>query len=119
LRTNDELISPGFRRTSPSCRLATHREIEAGKVGKSRVSDVPPIDAKPKRYALLFLTDQWEWDAELAADTFEVAKAASRAALERLVEDEKPELACVTLLEAGVKVGVWDWVAAKAHWTPL
>jgi len=78
-----------------------------------------PIDAGPKRYALLFVTDQWEWDADLTADSLEIAKAASRDALEKLVAEEKPELACVTLLQAGVKIGVWDWVAAKAHWTPL
>ncbi|THD79384.1 MAG: hypothetical protein E7812_09950 [Phenylobacterium sp.] len=78
----------------------------------------PPAPT-PSRYSLAFLTDQWEWEADLAADALEPAKAASRDALEALVHDERPELACVTLLEDGVKIGVWDWVETKAHWTPL
>ena len=79
----------------------------------------PPPDATASRYSLAFLTDQWEWEAELVTDTIELAKAASRQALEALVREEKPELACVTLLEDGVKIGVWDWVEAKSHWTRL
>ena len=74
---------------------------------------------KPKRYSLAFLTDQWEWEAGLAADTLEQAKAASREALTRLVQEEKPELACVTLLEDGLKIGVWDWVESQPYWTRL
>ncbi|HEV2531457.1 hypothetical protein [Phenylobacterium sp.] len=83
------------------------------------MSDVPPTDPRPKGYSLAFLTDQWEWEAELAADTFEQAKAASREALEQLVREERPRLACVTVLEDGSKIGVWDWVEMKAYWTPL
>lgn len=79
------------------------------------MSDTP--DAKP--YQLAFLTDAWEWEADLSGGTFEQAKAAARAALEALIRDEKPQLACVTLLEGGVKVGVWDWVGGEAHWTRL
>lgn len=75
--------------------------------------------AAPRRYLLAFLTDEWEWEAELAADTFEAAKAASRAALEALVREERPQLACVTLLDGGVKIGVWDWVEQQAYWTLL
>ena len=44
---------------------------------------------------------------------------AAREALEALVREERPELACVTLLEDGVKVGVWDWVERQPYWTPL
>ena len=71
-----------------------------------------------KRYSLAFLTDQWEWDADVTAHTFEHAKAASRKALEDLVREEKPELACVTLLENGVRIGIWDWVDKQTYWTP-
>ena len=80
-----------------------------------RVTDAPPA----ARYSLTFLTDQWEWDADLPADTLDQAKAAAREALVRMVEEEKPELACVTLLEDGVKIGVWDWVERQPWWTRL
>ena len=83
------------------------------------MSDLPPLGAARKRYELAFLTDQWEWEAEVVADTLEAAKAASRAALEALVREEKPQLACVTLIDAGVKIGVWDWVERQPYWTPL
>jgi hypothetical protein len=73
----------------------------------------------PARFVLAFLTDQWEWEVELGPGTLEQAKAAGREALERLVAEEKPQLACVTLLDGGVKVGVWDWVERQPHWTPL
>lgn len=69
-------------------------------------------------YSLAFLTDRWEWEAGLAADTFEQAKAAARNALEDLVRDEAPELACVTLLDGGSKIGIWDWVDKRPYWTP-
>jgi len=71
-----------------------------------------------KGYSLAFLTDQWEWEADLGSDTFEQAKAASRQALEDLVRDEAPELACVTLLQGGATIGIWDWVETRAYWTP-
>ncbi|WP_041373175.1 hypothetical protein [Phenylobacterium zucineum] len=80
---------------------------------------VPPSDPKPPRYALGFLTDQWEWRADLDADTPEAAKAAAREALIAVVRDETPELACVTLIDNGVKVGVWDWIETRPYWTPL
>lgn len=83
------------------------------------MTDAPPPDPKPTRYGLGFLTDQWEWESELAADTLEQAKAAAREALLRLVEEEKPDLACVTLVEDGVRIGVWDWVERQPYWTPL
>lgn len=73
----------------------------------------------PPRYGLTFLTDQWEWDADLAADTFEQAKAAAREALLRMIEEEAPALACVTLLRDGVRIGVWDWVERQTWWTSL
>jgi hypothetical protein len=76
-------------------------------------------DTNPRGYSLAFLTDRWEWEAELAADTRAEATAAARKALEDLVQDEAPELACVTLVEDGVKVGVWDWVERQPYWTPL
>ena len=78
-----------------------------------------PPHTTPKPYSLAFLTDQWEWEADLVADSFEIAKAAAREALEALARDEKPALACVTLLDGDTKIGVWDWVDMKAHWTPL
>jgi hypothetical protein len=70
-------------------------------------------------YSLAFLTDEWEWEADLAAETFSDAKAAARQALADLVRDEAPALACVTLLDAGAKLGVWDWVDRQPYWTPL
>jgi hypothetical protein len=76
-----------------------------------------PSDTVPILYSLAFLTDQWEWETELAVDTFDQAKASSREALEELVRNEQPELACVTVLKGGVKIGVWDWVDTRAHWT--
>ncbi|MDE2485795.1 MAG: hypothetical protein KGO51_00205 [Alphaproteobacteria bacterium] len=82
-------------------------------------ADTPPADAEPRRYELAFLTDQWEWEADVVAETPEQAKAAAYEALEALVRDEAPELACVTLLEDGVKIGVWDWVERQPFWTPL
>jgi hypothetical protein len=78
-----------------------------------RVTDAP----HPARYSLTFLTDQWEWDAPLHADTPGQAKAAARRALLRMVKEETPELACVTLLDRGVKIGVWDWVEQQPYWT--
>lgn len=83
---------------------------------EGQVSD--PADPTP-RYVLAFLTNEWEWREDLAADTFEAAKAAARGALERVVREEKPELACVTLMEGEVKIGVWDWVLERPYWTPL
>lgn len=83
------------------------------------MSDSPPTDAEPKPYCLAFLTDQWEWEVEFVADTLDEARTASRAALIDLVRDEKPELACATLLQGEVKIGVWDWVEQQAIWTPL
>lgn len=80
------------------------------------VSDTP--DSAP-RYVLAFLTNEWEWREDVAADSFETAKAAARQALERVVREESPELACVTLVEDGARIGVWDWVLAKPYWTPL
>lgn len=77
----------------------------------------PDPGAAGRRYQLAFLTDEWEWEVELSANTFEDAKAASRAALENLVLQEQPGLACVTVLENGVKIGVWDWVGRQACWT--
>lgn len=87
-------------------------------------NDTPPNDAEPnnvepKRYELAFLTDQWEWEVDVVAGTLEQAKTAACEALEALVRDEAPELACVTLLEDGVKIGVWDWVERQPYWTPL
>ncbi len=76
-------------------------------------------DAQTRRYELSFLTDQWEWEADLAADTPEQAKAAAREALLALVREEAPLLACVTLVEHGRKIGVWDWVERQPYWTPL
>lgn len=83
------------------------------------MTDTPLTDARPRRYELAFLTDEWEWEAEVVAETLEQARAAARGALEALVRDEAPELACVTLIEDGVKIGVWDWVERQAYWTRL
>lgn len=79
----------------------------------------PRLDTAPPRYVLAFLTDQWEWEREFVARKLELAKAAAQQALEALVRDERPELACVTLIEDGVKIGVWDWVESQSHWTRL
>ena len=77
------------------------------------------MDAKPGRYTLAFLTDQWQWETDLAETTLEQARAAAREALETLVREEAPELACVTLLEDDRKIGVWDWVEMQSYWTAL
>jgi hypothetical protein len=71
------------------------------------------------RYSLTLLANEWEWDAELAPDTLAQAKTAARHALEALVREEAPELACVYLLENGLRIGVWDWIEQRAYWTPL
>ena len=78
-----------------------------------------PAAIDPGRYSLAYLTDQWEWEAGLTTDTLEQAVTAAREALVVLVREEKPELACVTLLEDGLKVGVWDWVEGRPYWTDL
>jgi hypothetical protein len=83
------------------------------------LGDPRPEDAKLKRYSLTFLTDQWEWEADLGAETLAQAKAASHKALEDLVREEAPELACVTLLEDGLKIGIWDWVEKQPYWTAV
>jgi hypothetical protein len=71
------------------------------------------------RYTLAFLTNEWEWKEDLDAADFDAAKAATRAALERVVREESPQLACVTLMEGEVRVGIWDWVLERPYWTPL
>lgn len=83
------------------------------------MGDAEAQNIRPQRYSLGFLTDEWEWETTLAADTRAQAVAAAREALEHLVREEAPALACVTLLENGVRVGVWDWVERRPYWTPL
>jgi len=83
------------------------------------VTDVPPPDAALKRYGLAFLTNEWQWEADLTADTLEEAKAVAKRELEQLVRDEAPTLACVTILDGDRKLGVWDWVEGRSHWTAL
>jgi hypothetical protein len=85
---------------------------------KNPVTDMRP-DAEFKRYSLTFLADQWEWDCELVADTLAQAKTAARNALETLIREEAPGLACVYLLEGGRRIGVWDWVERQPYWTAL
>jgi hypothetical protein len=72
-----------------------------------------------KRFSLTFLADEWEWDRELETATLAQAKAAARRALEMLIQEEVPEIACVYLLENCFKIGVWDWVAQQPYWTDL
>lgn len=81
------------------------------------MADTPSSQTDQGRYSLTFLTDEWEWDGVLTADTLEDAMVAAREALLNLVRDERPELACVTLLEDGSRVGVWDWVERQPYWT--
>lgn len=83
------------------------------------MSDVRPAKTTPRRYELAFLTDEWEWERALVADTMEDALAAAREALETVVREETPALACVTVVEDGVKLGVWDWIGGEAYWTRL
>lgn len=71
------------------------------------------------RYSLTFLADEWEWDATLEPGTLAQAKTAARYALEVLIRDEAPDIACVYLLEDGLRVGVWDWVMKQPYWTSL
>ena len=70
-------------------------------------------------YVLFVLTDQWEWEETVSAATVGEAKDAARAALERVVKEETPELACITLVRDGVKLGVWDWIEGQAHWSAM
>lgn len=81
------------------------------------MSETPPTG--PEGYLVAFLTDEWEWEVAFTAETLQKAKTVARTALEDLVRDEQPKLACVTLLRDGVEIGVWDWVEQQAHWTPL
>jgi hypothetical protein len=83
------------------------------------VTDSPPPAPDTRRYELAFLTDQWQWEEALDAATPHAAKTAAREALLRVVREESPELACVTLVEDGRKIGVWDWVEQQPHWTAL
>lgn len=75
--------------------------------------------APSHRFSLTFVTDQWEWDIALQFDTLTEVQLAARTALEDLVSEEKPELACVYVLDEGVRVGVWDWVERQPYWTRL
>jgi len=72
-------------------------------------------DTAATRYSLTFLADEWEWDAQLEPRSLALAKTAACQALEALIRDELPQLACVYLLENGVRIGVWDWVAQQPH----
>jgi hypothetical protein len=81
------------------------------------VTDAP--NPEPGRYSLSFLTDQWQWESALAADTLEQARTLARDRLEALVQEENPRLACVYLLDEDQKIGVWDWVERRSYWTPL
>ncbi len=81
------------------------------------MSDPPFSDAESSRFVLHFLTDQWEWEEGAPAETLEQAKLGARDALTAVVRDESPEVACVTLTDHGVKVGVWDWVGDQPYWT--
>jgi len=83
------------------------------------VSDPASESGERPRFEAAFLTDEYEWEVGFSASGVEPAKAAARKALEDLVAAEAPTLACVTLLERGVKLGVWDWVEGQAHWSPL
>ena len=75
------------------------------------MSDAPPS------WSLAFLTEEWAWEAAIKADGRDAAIAAAREALEAVVREERPELACVKLLEGERRIGVWDWVAGRAVWT--
>jgi hypothetical protein len=70
-------------------------------------------------YELRCLTDQWEWEEEISAPTLEAAKEAARAVLERIVREEAPEIACITLVLDGGRMGVWDWIDGQPHWSLL
>ena len=80
------------------------------------MTDTAPKDPTPA-WSLTFLTDAWEWDRQLTADTLDAAKAQAREALEQLVAEERPQLACVTLIKDDRKFGVWDWVAGQPYWS--
>jgi hypothetical protein len=70
-------------------------------------------------YILAFLTERWVWEDDIAAPDLRQGKAMARAALETLVREESPDLACVTLMQGERKLGVWDWVEGQAVWTRL
>jgi hypothetical protein len=65
------------------------------------------------------VTGQWEWDVALQFDCLPEARSAARTALEDLVREERPELACVYVVDDGRRVGVWDWMERQPYWTPL
>jgi hypothetical protein len=83
------------------------------------VSAPPAPDDLPTPYVLNFLTDQWEWEEDCPAPTREAARDAAREALVKLVQDEKPDLACITVTKDGARIGVWDWVEAQPYWSWL
>jgi hypothetical protein len=41
----------------------------------------------------------------------------ARDALEAVVREERPALACVKVLDGERKLGLWDWVEGQAVWT--
>jgi len=110
-RTNHELL---WTICQDLARPHGHRDLRPS--GKD-VTDTDAPDAPPRRFSITYLTDQWEWDADLSAGTTEQAMAAAREALVVMVREETPSLACVTLLDGGVKIGVWDWVEKQPYWT--
>ena len=69
-------------------------------------------------YELAFLTDQWVWERQLRVSDADEAVAMAKQALETVVQDESPELACVTVLHGARKLGVWDWIDGQPVWTP-
>ena len=71
----------------------------------------------PPPYRLHFLTDAWVWEQDIDAATAAEATAMARDALEVVVQEERPELACVTVMQGDRKLGVWDRIADQYVWT--
>lgn len=70
-------------------------------------------------YALHCLTEVWVWEEDIDAATLTEAVTVARKALEAVVREEQPQLACVTLVKEDRKLGVWDWVVDQAVWTAI
>ncbi len=75
-------------------------------------------DLTDQRYSLNFLTEEWVWEDSVLAASPAEATAKAREALEVVVREEQPELACVALVLDGRRIGVWDRVGDQFVWTP-
>lgn len=70
-------------------------------------------------FVLHFLTEEWVWEEPIEAASLDDARAAAEAGLAKVVAEETPVVACVTIEQDGTKLGILDWVDARAVWTAM